>query len=133
MDRRGELRMEGPNSGRIPYHSVLQTAGDGMPPIRVQNLSFEGLSVPVNGIPSGGFQLLFVSETNDLVILSPSTARSTFARRFLLDRFDLESFQHPKFAQGANPVRQTFMVQAEWVRGNSSNLEFHMGQLQDHC
>ena len=126
LDRRGELRVEGPNSGRIPYHSVLQTAGDGKPPIRVQNLTFEGLSVPVNGIPSGGFQLLFVSETNDLVILSPSTARSTFARRFLLDRFDLESFQHPKFAQGANPVRQPFMVQAEWVRGNSSNLELHM-------
>ena len=32
LDRRGELRMEGPNSGRIPYHSVLQTAGDGNAP-----------------------------------------------------------------------------------------------------
>ena len=53
LDRRGELRMEGPNSGRIPYHSVLQTAGDGMPPIRVQNLLLKVFQFAVNGIPLG--------------------------------------------------------------------------------
>ena len=126
LNRRGELMVAGANSGKIPYNSFLQTQGDGNRPQRIENLAFEGLSIRLTGSPSATYQLLYVSETRELVILSAATARSTFARRFLLDRFDLTAYKHPLFEKGANPVRQPFMVQAEWVNGNSSNLTLYM-------
>ena len=98
--------MDGANSGRIPYNTFLQTQGDGNRPQRIENLSFEGLSIRLTCSPAATYQLLYVSETRELVILSATTARSTFARRFLLDRFDLTAYKHPLFEKGANPVRQ---------------------------
>jgi len=126
LDRRGQLRVDQPKSGIIPYNLFLATNGDGRTPQSIQSLEFDGLSIPLTSNPSSSYQLLYVSETREIVILSSAASRSTFARRFLLDRFDLETFKHPLFEEGANPVRQPFMVQADWVSGNPGKLNLHM-------
>ncbi|MDG1138330.1 MAG: STT3 domain-containing protein [Opitutales bacterium] len=126
LDRRGQLRIDQPQSGMIPYNLFLGSNGDGNPPKPIKTLEFDGLSIPLITSPSSSYQLLYVKETGEIVILSAAASRSTFARRFLLDRFDLEVFKHPLFEKGANPVRQPFMVQADWVSGNPGKLNLHM-------
>ena len=126
IDRRGQLRVEKPSSGIIPYNLFLGTNGDGETPQPIEILEFDGLTIPVSANPSSTYKLLYVKETKEIVILSSSASRSTFARRFLLDRFDLQTFKHPDFEKGANPVRQPFMVQADWVSGNPGKLNLHM-------
>ena len=126
FDRRGNLKVSQPNSVVVPYSSFLATRGDGKAPVRIESFTFDGLTIPVSSNSSAPYHLLYVAEKRELVILSSATYRSTFARRFLLDRFDLSAYEHPLFGQGANPVRQPFMVQADWVSGNSSKLNLHM-------
>ena len=67
-------------------------------------------------------RLLHILDTNEIVILTPQTFNSTFAKRFLLDRFDAQSYSHPLFEQGAFPVRQPYMAQADWVSNTGSKI-----------
>ena len=61
-----------------------------------------------------------------MVVLSPETYRSEFARRFLLDQFDLKAYQHNQFARGPYPVNQPYMTQADWVTQNGMILSLNM-------
>ena len=63
-------------------------------------LNFNGLTIPSNEDPSAARRLLYIHEHNEVVILSPETFRSTFAQRFLLDRFDAEAYRHTLFEKG---------------------------------
>ena len=58
--------------------------------------------------------------------MSADTFRSGFARRFLIDRFDEQAYGHPMFTQGANPRKQPFFTQADWVTSNGSVLSLNM-------
>ena len=79
----------------------------------------------MRSIDAGGFRILskpdsrasrailYVEKTKELVLLSSSALNSTFAKRFLLDKFDEDAFNHPIFEKGVNPVRQPFMIVAQ--------------------
>ena len=41
--------------------------------------------------------VLYVEKTKELVLLSSTALNSTFAKRFLLDKFDEDAFNHPIF------------------------------------
>jgi hypothetical protein len=69
---------------------------------------------------------LFIHQKKEVVILSPETFRSTFAKRFLLDRFDSKAYNHPLFEKGAFPRNQPFMAQADWVRQSGKILSLNM-------
>jgi len=126
LDRRGDLRVGGEQGGVLPYNQILKTGGSGERPQIIQELEFDGLRIPASTRPEASSRLLFVEEKKELVIMSAATFRSTFARRFLLDRFDQKAYEHPLFEKGANPVSQPFMVQADWVTGNSSKISLHL-------
>jgi hypothetical protein len=51
-----------------------------------------------------------------MVILSRGTYQSTFAKRFLLDQFDLNAYESPLFAGAANPRNSPFMLKADGVQ-----------------
>ena len=98
FDQQGNLRLEGQQSGVIPYSQLWVTSGITGDSARI-----------VRSIDAGGFQILskpdsrasrailYVEKTKELVLLSSSALNSTFAKRFLLDKFDEDAFNHPIF------------------------------------
>ena len=60
--------------------------------------------------------VVFVKNLNEVIILSPKTYRSTFAKRFILDRFDAVAYRNPLFAQAANPRNSPFFLKADGVQ-----------------
>ncbi len=126
VDRRGYLRIDGEKSGVIPYGQILSVSNDGKPARQVNFIEFNGLRIPSNVDSSAARRLLFIKEKNEIVILSPQTFRSTFAQRFLLDRFDLSSYNHPLFEQGPFPRKQPYMAQADWVTQSGQTLTLNM-------
>ena len=92
----------------------------------VRSIKTDGFSILSKPDPRSKRALLFIEKTKDLVILSSTVLNSTFAKRFLLDKFDLESFNHPVFEKGVNPVRQPFMTQADWVSSIPNGVALNM-------
>jgi len=86
----------------------------------------DGLNIPLRSDPANGRRILFLPKRGDLVILSADTYRSSFARRFLLNRFDQKAYDHPIFEEGANPRKQPFFTQADWVTSQGSKIMLNM-------
>ena len=126
LDRRGFLRVEGERSGVIPYGQVLEVTENGKPALPIKAIEFDGLRIPVNNDPTATRRLLFVKNQGELAILSPETFRSTFAQRFLLDRFDQKAYQHPLFEKGPFPRNQPYMAQADWITQSGQTLSLNM-------
>ena len=126
FDRRGYLRIDGVKSGIIPYGQILEVRNDGMPAKQVNVLDFKGLKIPSNEDPSAARRLLYIHEHNEIVILSPETFRSSFAQRFLLDRFDAEAYRHSLFEKGPFHRNQPYMAQADWTTQSGGTLSLNM-------
>ena len=126
LDRRGFLRMEGQKSGIIPYGQILEVKGDGLECEQINSVSWGGLNIPANVDSLAARRIVFVREEGELVILSPETFRSSFAKRFLLDRFDQDVYNHPLFEKGPFPVNQPYMAQADWVTQSGQTLTLNM-------
>ena len=126
LDRRGFLRVEGERSGTIPYGQVLEVTENGKPALPIEAIELNGLRIPVNNDPTATRRLLFVKNRGEIAILSPETFRSTFAQRFLLDRFDLKAYRHPLFEKGPFPRNQPYMAQADWITQSGQTLSLNM-------
>jgi len=126
LDRRGFLRLDGEKSGIIQYGQILSVKDDGQPARPVDFLEFNGLKIPSNVKPSATIRLLFIQEKNEIVIMSPKAFRSTFAQRFLLDKFDSNAYNHPLFEKGLFPRNQPYMAQADWVTQSGQTLTLNM-------
>ena len=126
LDRRGFLRVEGERSGTVPYGQVLEVTDNGKPALPIEAIEFNGVRIPVNNDPTATRRLLFVKNQGELAILSPETFRSTFAQRFLLDRFDQKAYQHPLFEKGPFPRNQPYMAQADWITQSGQTLSLNM-------
>ena len=126
IDRRGNLRIDGAKGGIIRYGQILSVQDDGQPARQINSLEFDGLTIPSNLDSSAARRILFVHQKKEVVILSPETFRSTFAKRFLLDRFDSKAYNHPLFEKGAFPRNQPYMAQADWVTQSGKTISLNM-------
>ena len=127
FDQQGNLRLEGPQSGVVPYSQLWVTSGNPGDSARiVRSINADGFKIISKPDSRSSRALLFIEKTQDLVILSSTALNSTFAKRFLLDKFDEDAFKHPLFEQGVNPVRQPFMTQADWVSSNPNGVTLNM-------
>ena len=126
LDRRGNLRFEGDRSGVISYGQLWNVRDDLQPAKMANSIAMDGLEIAANPNSLSSRRLLFVEGRNDLVILSAHIFHSTFAKRFLLDRFDSKAFSHSSFEKGALPIRQPYMAQADWVTSQGSKIILSM-------
>jgi hypothetical protein len=125
LDRRGKLRTKDQKS-IAPYGSMSIAGAPGEPAKVVDALEVDGLRIPSNSERSSPQRLLYLPEQRDLLILSADAYRSTLAKRFLLDRFDPESYSHSSFATAADLKRQSYMTQADWVTSSGSKITLNM-------
>jgi len=114
------------NQGAISYGQAYEVDEKGGPAKIIQSLDIDGLSIPLRNDATNGRRILFLPQRGDLVILSADTFRSSFARRFLLNQFDANAYSHPSFALGANPRKQPFFTQADWVTSEGSKIFLNM-------
>jgi len=128
FDKRGNLRVTGSKSTTIPYSDILEISSNGDSANSVRSISFDGLNILANPSPNAARRLLFIKEQNEFVILSPATFRSTFAKRFLLDKFDLVSYKHPLFPKSIFPKKQPYMAQANQVTKSGQIFSLNMGR-----
>ena len=127
FDQQGNLRLESDQSGFVPYSQLWSTTGNSGDTARlVSTLSVDGFKINSKPDPRSSRAVLFIEKTKELVILSPLALNSTFAKRFLLDKFDEEAFSHPIFDEGMNPVRQPFMAQVDPQR-SANGFTLRMG------
>jgi len=126
IDRRGYLIVDSQNQGAISYGQAYEVDEKGGPAKIIQALDIDGLSIPLRNDATIGRRILFLPQRGDLVILSADTFRSSFARRFLLNQFDANAYSHPSFALGANPRKQPFFTQADWVTSQGSKIFLNM-------
>ena len=107
MDRKGVLKIiDAGNSFVLPYEKMLTV--DGQPAETVERIEIDGLSIQANTSKGVIRVVVFVENLNELIILSPKTYRSTFAKRFILDQFDSTAYRNPLFAESANPRNSPF-------------------------
>jgi hypothetical protein len=97
-----------------------------LPSKQVNSISWGGLNIPANVDPLAARRILFIHEKGELVILSPETFRSSFAKRFLLDKFDQQVYGHPLFEKSPFPVNSPYMAQADWVTQSGQTLTLNM-------
>ncbi|MBT3635452.1 MAG: hypothetical protein HN531_00810 [Opitutae bacterium] len=117
MDRKGVLKLvDAEKSFVLPYGKMLTVGEDGQPAETVDQIDVDGLRIPANASKGINRVIVFVQNKNELIILSPKTYRSTFAKRFILDRFDATAYANPLFAQSANPRSSPFFLKADGVR-----------------
>lgn len=127
FDQKGYLRVEGDQSGIITYSQLWQVSGNPGESARiVQAINADGFRIVSNPDSRSSRALIYIEKTKDLIILSSSALNSTFAKRFLLDKFDANAFSHPEFENGVNPVRQPFITQADWVTSIPNGISLHM-------
>jgi hypothetical protein len=127
FDQQGNLRLEADQSGVVPYAQLWTTSGISGDAARiVPSISVDGFNILSKPDSRSSRALLYVEKTKDLVILSSIALNSTFAKRFLLDKFDEQVFAHPIFEKGVNPVRQPFMTQADWVSSLPNGVSLNM-------
>ena len=126
IDRRGYLIVDSQNQGAISYGQAFEVDENGGPARLINSLETDGLKIPLRYDSTNGRRILFLPERGDLVILSADTFRSSFARRFLLNHFDASAYDHPSFVHSANPRKQPFFTQADWVTSNGSKVILNM-------
>ena len=127
FDQQGNLRLEGQQSGVIPYSQLWVTSGDvGDSAKIVRSINADGFTIINKPDSRSSRALLYIEKTKELVLLSSTALNSTFAKRFLLDKFDEDAFNHPIFEKGVNPVRQPFMTQADWISSNPNGVTLNM-------
>ena len=124
LDRRGNCERR--TKGCRPYGAMSIVGAPGEPAKVVDALEVDGLRIPSNPERSSPQRLLYLPEQRDLLILSADAYRSTFAKRFLFDRFDPEAYSHPSFASAADLKRQSYMTQADWVTSSGSKITLNM-------
>ena len=126
LNRRGDLLVDGAQKGIISYGQVFEVDPQGGPARAVDSVSIDGLKIALKYNSSVGRRLVHIPHLNELIILSADTFRSSFARRYLLSRFVSEVYEHPLFAKGADPRKQPFFAQADWVTSQGSKIFLNM-------
>jgi len=126
LNRRGDLLIEGSQRGLISYGQVFEIDPLGGPARMVSSVSIDGLTVGLKNNPAVGRRLVHIPHLNELIIMSADTFRSSFARRYLLSRFNEEVYTHPLFEKGADPRKQPFFTQADWVTSQGSKIILNM-------
>ena len=117
MDRKGEVRLlDADKSFILPYSKMMVVGEDGQPATTVDQIDVEGVRFSADLSKGVNRVAVFVRNKNDLMILSPKTYRSTFAKRFILDRFDASAYENPLFTQAANPRSSPFFLKADGVQ-----------------
>lgn len=117
MDRTGVLKiMDAEKSFVLPYGKMLTVSEDGQPAETVEQVEVDGLRIQASTSKGVNRVVVFVENLNELIILSSKTYRSTFAKRFILDRFDAVAYRNPLFAQAANPRNSPFFLKADGVQ-----------------
>ena len=110
----------------ISYGQAFSVDPQGGPAQPIDSISLDGLRISLQYNPTVGRRIIHVPHHNDLIIISADTFRSSFARRYLLSRFDENVYQHPLFETGANPRKQPFFTQADWITSNGSKIVLNM-------
>lgn len=126
IDKRGYLIVNAESKGAITYGQAFEIDESGGPAKIISSINLDGLNIPLLSDPANGRRILFLPNRGDLVILSADTYRSSFARRFLLNRFDQRAYDHPIFEEGANPRKQPFFTQADWVTSQGPKIMLNM-------
>jgi undecaprenyl-diphosphooligosaccharide--protein glycosyltransferase len=126
LNQRGELIVDGAQRGMISYGQAFSVDPKGGPAQPIESISLDGLRISLQYNPTVGRRIIHVPHHNDLIIISADTFRSSFARRYLLSRFDDNVYQHPLFETGANPRKQPFFTQADWITSNGSKIVLNM-------
>ena len=126
LNRRGDLLIEGAQNGMISYGQAFEIDPLGGPARMVDSVSVDGLTVGLKNNPAVGRRLVHIPHLNELIIMSADTFRSSFARRYLLSRFNEEVYTHPLFEKGADPRKQPFFTQADWVTSQGSKIILNM-------
>ena len=127
FDQQGNLRVEGVQTGLVPYSQLWVTSGiTGDSAKTVRSINIDGFTIFNKPDSRSNRALLFVENSKDLLIMSSTTLNSIFAKRFLIDSFDYNVFKHPEFENGVNPVRQPFMTQADWITSNQNGITLNM-------
>ncbi len=117
MDRNGVLKiMDAEKSFVLPYGKMLTVDEDGQPAETIEQVEVDGLRIKANTSKGVNRVVVFVENLNELIILSPKTYRSTFAKRFILDQFEGSAYRNPLFAQAANPRSSPFFLKADGVQ-----------------
>jgi hypothetical protein len=117
MDRKGVVKLlDGEKSFVLPYGKMLAVDEDGQPAETVDQIDADGLRIPASLSRGVNRVAVFVKNKNELILLSSKTYRSTFAKRFLLDQFDASAYEHPLFAQSANPRNSPFFLKADGIQ-----------------
>jgi len=110
----------------ISYGQAFVVDPQGGPAQSIESISLDGLRISLQYNPTVGRRIIHVPHHNDLIIISADTFRSSFARRYLLSRFDEKVYQHPLFEKGANPRKQPFFTQADWITSQGSKIVLNM-------
>lgn len=126
LDNRGYLVVDSQNQGVISYGQVFEVDEGGGQAKIISSLQADGLNIGLRNDPTNGRRLFFLPQRRDLLIVSADTFRSTFVRRFLLNNFDANAYDHPSFVEGANPRKQPFFTQADWVSSQGSKIFLNM-------
>ena len=126
LSQRGDLIMERPQKGVVTYGQAFEIDPQGGPARVIESINVDGLRVALKYDPSVGRRIIHVPHLNELIIISADTFRSSFARRYLLSKFDAEVYSHPLFNKGADPRKQPFFTQADWVTSQGSKIILNM-------
>ena len=110
----------------ISYGQAFEIDPLGGPARMVDSVSVDGLTVGLKNDPAVGRRLIHIPHLNELIIMSADTFRSSFARRYLLSRFNEDVYTHPLFEKGADPRKQPFFTQADWVTSQGSKIILNM-------
>lgn len=126
LNQRGDLLVDGVQKGMISYGQAFEVDPQGGPAKTIDSLRIDGLQIAMKYDPTVGRRLVHIPHLNELIIVSADTFRSSFARRYLLSRFDAEVYAHPLFSKGADPRKQPFFTQADWVTSKGSKIILNM-------
>ena len=126
LNQRGDLLVDGVQKGMISYGQTFEVDPQGGPAKSIDSLMVDGLRIAMKYDPTVGRRLVHVPHLNELIIVSADTFRSSFARRYLLSRFDEKVYAHPHFSKGADPRKQPFFTQADWVTSKGSKIILNM-------
>jgi len=126
LNQAGDLIMKSGQEGIVSYGQAFEVDPLGGPAKSVKSLTIDGLRVALKYDPTVGRRLIHIPHLQELIIVSSDTFRSSFVRRYLLSQFDAEVYSHPTFDQGANPRKQPFFTQADWVTSQGSKVILNM-------
>jgi undecaprenyl-diphosphooligosaccharide--protein glycosyltransferase len=126
LNQRGELIVDGAQKGMISYGQAFVVDPQGGPAQSIESIAVDGLQISLQYNPTVGRRIIHVPHHNELIIISADTFRSSFARRYLLSRFDEKVYQHPLFEKGVNPRKQPFFTQADWITSQGSKIVLNM-------